>query len=836
MVAGLGSAMLLFAALGGGAMVYAASKAAEFNSEIILLHTQARVATSQLDALNAGVLKMAGQVGMAPTELAKALYYIESVGGGSYTTAHALDELKAAAMGAAVGHAGLAETASVLASVMAVFPGMLPTQAMGQLDAIVGQGKMTMEDLDGALKTGILATLQSSGVSLADFGGALATMTDYAIPATQAANAMRMAIYLMDAPTAASNKVLKEFGLTTAEISSVSKTWTDKLEAAGIRHAKLADDLRKPGGIILALQDMRKQFVAAGLDANGQAEVIYKAFGGGKMGKAIITLYENIGTGATASDAKLRQLGFTTAEIATLHDRLVQKTALINQQTNLLGQNFAYITANDPVQVWKQLKSSIDSLVITLGQTLLPTVMSIMKWLTPIVVQITSWINAHKELTKNILIGVVAFLAIGGAALFIVGTLGMIAGSIIAIGAAGGIMATILPIVGILLAIGAALAVVAFLVITHRDQVGSFFSALGTHAQEVKKWFEGLPSAVGGFFSSLGSAVQGGLQNIKNKTTEMLGAIGGFFSALGTTVHNAWIKITTWVGAVLKELHDRPIYWITRMVLFVPGLLYQLYGRFVVWAGEMLGRATIFSVNFFFATVEWIKKLPGEIGALVGTIFSNVVTWGKSMINQAGNTSANFFVAALNWLRKLPGEIGTWLGNVIRTVVTWTSGLVKQATTTFGAFVGEIERVILQTDWIGLGQKILIGILQGLKSMGNAVAKGVGDAAGQIYTGFKDAFGIKSPSLVMAKMVGVPIMQGVVMGMQSEFPVVKRGFVAMTSQLPLQGQGSVSAPRNTSGDTTFTNNTDITLKLDEKVLTRVIDKRVHRKMRAGLKV
>ena len=91
----------------------------------------------------------------------------------------------------------------------------------------------------------------------------------------------------MDAPTAASNKVLKEFGLTSAEVSTTSKAWTDALEKAGIRHAQLADDLRKPGGLILAMQDLRKHFVAAGLDANGQAEAIYKAFGGGKMGKAV---------------------------------------------------------------------------------------------------------------------------------------------------------------------------------------------------------------------------------------------------------------------------------------------------------------------------------------------------------------------------------------------------------------------------------------------------------------------------------------------------------------------------------------------------------------------
>lgn len=458
----MGAGFVIAGTLIAGVLGLAAYHAGTFWSQIVLLHTQARVAESQLKPLATGILNMAGDLGFASTELVKALFLIESVGGGSMTAAHGLEQLKAAAMGAAVGHADLTATADVLASVMAVFPKLLPMQAMGQLDAIVGQGKMTMEDLNNAMKTGILATLHSSGISLADFGGALATMTDYAIPAIQAANSLRMAIYLMTAPTGASDKVLREFGLTTAEVSSVSKTWTDKFADAGIRHAQLAADLRKPGGIIIALQDLRSHLVASGLDAQGQAEVIYKAFGGGKMGKAVLTLYENISGGARASDEELRQLGFTETEIATLHDRLIQKTALINQQTNLLGQNFQYLKSQDPSFMWKEFTASIDVLVISLGQAFIPLLVGFLRAMIPIVNTISLWIREHEGLVRVIGGTVIAFSLIFGTAMMVIGALAGIALGIAAISYVG------LPLLGGISALflGLAAAGAAFSVVT----------------------------------------------------------------------------------------------------------------------------------------------------------------------------------------------------------------------------------------------------------------------------------------------------------------------------------------------------------------------------------
>jgi phage-related protein len=823
-VTAVGAGMMLAGAAIAGGIGFAVSKAAEFNSQMILLHTQARVSTDQLGILGSSVLKMAGDVGFSSLELAKALYFIESVGGGSYTAAHALDILKAAAMGAAVGHADLAITASNLASVMAVFPGMLPTQAMGQLDAIIGQGKMTMEDLNGALRTGILATLQASGVSLADFGGALATMTDYAIPATQAANALRMAIYLIQAPTGASNKVLKEFGLTTAEASSTSQAWTDALARAGIRHSKLADDLRKPGGIILALTDLRNGFIKAGMDGNAQAEAIYKAFGGGKMGKAIITLYENIGGGAKASNDKLKELGFTTDEIATLHDRLIQKTALINAQTNLLGKNFQYLKDNDPAFMWKQFQASVGALVITLGQAFIPVLVAIIRYLTPIIVRFTEWANANQPLIRAIGVIAVVFLLVGGAALVLLGTLAMIAGAILAIGAAG-IGATILPVVGILLLIGATIAGAAILIIKHWGAVSGFLKQFTPLWNDIKNSAKGTLSELTGFFQDKLPQIQRIVGNVlafisklwkehgdqviavlrfywslisttfQIVTTLLKGIIGVFLDLLEGNWRGAWNKIVmaarvawTMIWGLIQVFAKLIWTFIGKWVTDIWNTVVAFWKEFASKPGYYIGLALGFIIG-------GLIKLVLAIGYYLALGVIKLIEWGVITLNELQKALGRWVSTSLAWLGDHWGEIFAW---IFESSLTWGPQLFD------------------------VGRNLVIGLWNGLSSLQSWITNNIKGFGRGFIDALKIALGISSPSVVMALQIGKPIIQGVWMGIAGEAPALQSKFSSLMVGIPT---GVRSAATARTGTTTGTQtSSDDQLRKIADLLTVLVTK------------
>ena len=79
---------------------------------------------------------------------------------------------------------------------------------------------------------------------------------------------------------------------------------------------------------------------------------------------------------------------------------------------------------------------------------------------------------------------------------------------------------------------------------------------------------------------------------------------------------------------------------------------------------------------------------------------------------------------------------------------------------------GAIWDAITEVDWLELGGNILKGIANGLIEGVSAIWDTVQDVAGQIWDGFKDFFGINSPSKLMRDTVGKFLLPGVAVGME----------------------------------------------------------------------
>jgi len=805
MAMGLGAAFLIGGGIVAAALLFAAGKAGDFQSKLYLLHTQARVplfitvkengitkTVDQMELLRKGILSMAGDTGFSANKLADAMYLIESQGAGATTAAHALDILHAAAMGAAVGHSDLIQTSRALAAVMQVFPTIIggPIGAMGALDAIVGQGMMTMEDLNAALRTGILATLKSSHVGLADFGGALATMTDYAIPATQAANSLRMAIYLMTAPTGASDKVLKEFGLTTAQVSSVSQDWTNKLEKAGIRHAQLADDLRKPGGIIIAMQDLHKHLTAAGLNAEGQAEVIYKAFGGGKMGKAIITLYENIQTGTRASNAELRKLGFTTEEINTLNDRLIAKTAAVNAQAKLLGTNFKFIQDHDPAQMWKDFTSALNAAGLALGYAFIPMLVSILGFLTPIVKGFTDWIEHNQDLAAGIGGGAVALMLIFGTALLVLGALGMVAGAILAIGAVG------LPALGVVGLVFAGLVVAAGLL---TGAILFIHSIWGSLSDLWERRVVPAGTRLWNTLKSIWDIISSGLKIVKPLFDTAFGDFADTLTEHGGLWDNAtqgfsdfsraivaWIKSPAFATLVADFAVGLPVaigIALDAILLFADGI----QGAFTLAIG--LGLTTWYTMTGQFWKIPGVAKSTGDaMSKIIDRTTKDQLKSASDFSKMYDGTYQNMWQQVYNNTMDMTSKIGN-----DGSINMQTAGQKMEAA---DLKAGIHRKKAAYRTFYDVGQAMTDGIADGLLNKGAvggmfaAIDKLMVDAAAAAKKKNKS----KSPSVLWADEVGKPIPQGIWMGVLSEIPTLQRNISGMLTNLlgPRTSTGSVS--------------------------------------------
>ena len=343
----------------GAAMVYGAVKAASFQSDMETLHTQAGVAQSQLSSLGSGVLALAGQVGFAPNSLAEALFHIESsFASVGITGPQALNMLKTAAEGAAVGHANLVDVTNALdatiASGIPVVGGM--SGAMGALNAIVGAGDMKMQDLANAMGTGIMAVAKSYGQNINEVGAALAMFGDNNIRGAKAATDLRMAWQAIQAPIAAGKTALASIGLT---MTSLSKTMTQH-------------------GMTAAIQEFVDHLKASKVPAQDWGQMVTEIFGK-KAGVGIGVMVDQL-------------------------DRLKSKFPDLEKGASGFGDAWAK-QQQTVSQQWKDLQAGMQALAINLGSAFLPVAQKIVVALTAV----ANWLNQNK-VAAYALTGVIAAL------------------------------------------------------------------------------------------------------------------------------------------------------------------------------------------------------------------------------------------------------------------------------------------------------------------------------------------------------------------------------------------------------------------------------------------
>jgi TP901 family phage tail tape measure protein len=311
----------------GAGLVYAAAKATSFNREMLKVETQAGGTRQEVRRLGAEILKLAGTVPQGPKELSEGLYHIESAG---FRGAQAMRILEASAKGAAIGQAKLEDTSNaVVGTVASQIRGVKnASDAMGQLNAIVGTGNMRMQDLAQSIGTGVLPTFAQAGLSLTDYGAALATVTDNSTSAVMTGTRLRMTIGQMVSPTKAAAKELASIGLSSTS---------------------LANDLRKPNGLLVAIGDLKKHLEESGKSAVEQDQILSNTFGRGKSSATIITLVGE-------------------------YDRLLQKYHELGKADGLhkLAASWAEFQKSEAAG-FRELKSGAEAFAITVGNVVLPS-------------------------------------------------------------------------------------------------------------------------------------------------------------------------------------------------------------------------------------------------------------------------------------------------------------------------------------------------------------------------------------------------------------------------------------------------------------------------------
>lgn len=651
------------------ASAYSVKMASDFQSSMTLIQTQAGASAKEVDMMSKAILNLAPAVGSTPKQLADALFFIESAG---YSGAKALDILKLSAEGAKVGEADLADTAKAVTSILnSHIKGVKDaTDAMGQMNAIVGAGKMKMEDLNSALSSGILASAQSFGLSLKDVGAALDTMTNAGVPAEEAATRLRMTFSLIEAPTSKASTALQSIGMTSrqmaddmrkgglldalddlskhmnamqpassvmvkgtkesasqlAKLGDQSKLTQDRIDKLSSAHVTGAQNIQYNTDKINSAKDTlagyqskisgaNQSLVTFGggmLDATEKAQLMSDMFGGGRTSSAMLTLVNNL----DQVKSRLKQVNDTSDNFAAAW----QKT----QEDN----NFAT----------QKLVAMVASLAVQYGNMLLPYVTKVENFLAnnlvPAIQKVTQFFEQHKTalivvagvLTSVLLVGLIA-VAISLAAL---------------LAPAAGFIAAVLPI-------AAAVGVVAALMIAYWKQITT---ATMKFVNDHKQLFTDMWTVLKGIFQfSLGfieafwKTTWGSIAQIAKGIWEMISGTFQVFLGVLEILFGVFQAIFTgnWKTAWIQVQKGFTDIWDGIKTYFKGVLDY------------MIGIAKT-AINAIIGTINGLIGGINKVGSSIGGIKANI-----SLIPQLAN-GTNFFQGGM----ALVGENGPELVNLPR--------------------------------------------------------------------------------------------------------------------------------------------------------------------------
>ena len=232
----------------------AVRSAVSFDKEMRNVNSIAHQSEEQFKKTRDAVLGMAGDVGQAPTVLARGLYDIVSSG---FAGAAALKILRVSAKAAS---AGITDTATASKAVVAALNAYhLPAEKARAISdvlfQIVNKGVITFEELAQNMGD-IVPWAAASGVSIQEVGAALSTVTLGGVPAAEAATRVKNTLIQLARPSKELTKLMQEHGFESTQAAIASLGYAGVIEliskatgGALDKTVKLFPEIRAMGGV-----------------------------------------------------------------------------------------------------------------------------------------------------------------------------------------------------------------------------------------------------------------------------------------------------------------------------------------------------------------------------------------------------------------------------------------------------------------------------------------------------------------------------------------------------------------------------------------------------------
>lgn len=299
--------------------------------------------------------------------------------------------------------------------------------------------------------------------------------------------------------------------------------------------------------------------------------------------------------------------------------------------------------------------------------------------------------------------------------------------------------------------------------------------------------------------------------NIKETAIKVWGGICNFFTQ---TIPQAWKGLCDsfsnagqWFGELWNNIKACFINGWNAIVAFFTQTIPTWINSIGVWFGQLptkigyalgfaLGKIMSWGISVWTYLVTnvpiWINnigtffaQLPNKIWTWLVSTVQKIGQWGMAMIAYAQIYSRMIINNIVVFFQTLPNRVWTWLTNTIQKVVAWGSQMATKGKEGAKKLINTVMDTLksLPKKVMDIGKNIVKGLWEGITGAGDWLKGKVGDFANGVINGFKDGFGVHSPSWKLRDLVGKFLPPGIWNGIKMTLPKLETNITGMVDNL-----------------------------------------------------
>ena len=308
--------------------------------------------------------------------------------------------------------------------------------------------------------------------------------------------------------------------------------------------------------------------------------------------------------------------------------------------------------------------------------------------------------------------------------------------------------------------------------------------------------------------------------------------IGGFVESIKTFFVNMWNGIIEFFTQTIPAWIDSVIQFFQKIPYYIGYMVGYVIAQFVQWGLDLWNFATVTIPNFIGEIINWFATLPSRIWEWLVNAYTNISKWGGDIIAKGIEVVTEFVNGIVEWFVTLPSKIWDAIIGAVKSVGDWGSKMVKKGLEGAQNLVDTIKDKVeeLPKTLENVGKWLVEGLWEGIKGAKDWLFGKIGGFCDGVVDGFKDFFGINSPSRVLRDLVGKFLPQGIAVGFENEMPKSIKDMEASLKVANLTVSknindigygvgGSMAMPYFSSGNTTTNTTNNQYIEINQPVET-----------------